>query len=67
MLSTCGRRSRSTLLCAYAEDGNSMAPSKVCKREEEEKAPGGGDKGGGTACIPGCSPAGEQCHEVGRV
>ena len=44
------------LLCAYSEDGNSMAETKVCP----PSPPGGG----GVTCIPGCSPAGKQCHEV---
>jgi hypothetical protein len=42
------------IFCAYPEDGNSL--SKKCE-------PLGGD---GRTCIPGCSPAGEQCQEVGR-
>ena len=45
------------LNCAYPEDGNSMAPSKIC----------GTIGGDGTTCIPGCSPVGEQCHEVGHL
>lgn len=46
--------SSAKVLCAYPEDGNSMG--KVC-------SPLGGD---GSSCIPGCSPVGQQCHEVGH-
>ena len=42
------------LYCAYPEDGNSMA--KTCR-------PLGGD---GVTCIPGCSPNGQQCQQIGR-
>ena len=43
------------IYCAYANDGNSMDPNKVC-------TPLGGD---GT-CIPGCYSRGEWCNEVRR-
>lgn len=42
-----------SLFCAYSGDGNSMA--RLCD-------PLGGD---GSSCIPGCSPAGSQCQELG--
>ena len=45
------------ILCAYPEDGNSMALTKVC-------TPPGGD---GATCIPGCSPVGWQCQDVGAL
>lgn len=37
-------------------DGDSMNEQKLCE-------PLGGD---GSACIPGCSPLGQTCPEVGR-
>lgn len=44
------------IYCAYADDGNSMDPAKVCETL-------GGD---GTSCIPGCYPDGQQCADVHR-
>lgn len=44
------------IYCAYADDGNSMDPGKVCR-------PLGGD---GHRCIPGCYPHGEECADVQR-
>ena len=44
------------IFCAYADDGNSMDPQKVCD-------PPGGD---GFSCIPGCYPVGQQCPDLGR-
>ena len=45
-----------TIFCAYADDGNSMDPKKVCN-------PLGGD---GVQCIPGCYPVGQQCADKRR-